>query len=55
VGLAYFLIGAGLFVFYSQHPEKGALAMNPDSVFPRFIIAESPPGIKGVLMAVGAK
>jgi SSS family transporter len=54
VGLAYFLIGAGLFVFYSQHPEKGAAAMNPDRVFPRFIIEELPPGIKGVLMAAVA-
>jgi hypothetical protein len=26
VGLAYFLIGAGLYVFYSQHPEKNGMA-----------------------------
>jgi SSS family solute:Na+ symporter len=54
VGLVYFLIGAGLFVFYSQHPEKHALGMNPDRVFPRFIIEELPPGIKGILMAAVA-
>src|SRR5207245_3352000 len=40
VGLAYFLIGAGLFVFYSQHPEKGAMGLNPDRVFPRFGVEE---------------
>lgn len=51
VGLAYFLIGAGLFVFYAQHPEKHAAAMNPDRVFPRFIIEELPAGVRGLIMA----
>jgi Na+/proline symporter len=30
------------------------MAMNPDRVFPRFIIEELPPGVKGVLMAAVA-
>jgi SSS family solute:Na+ symporter len=54
VGLAYFLIGAGLYVFYSQHPEKNGMAMNPDRVFPRFILEELPAGVKGFLMAAVA-
>jgi SSS family transporter len=54
VGLVYFLIGAGLFVFYSQNPEKGGMAMNPDRIFPRFIIEELPSGVKGLLMAAVA-
>jgi SSS family transporter len=54
VGLAYFLIGAGLYVFYMQHPERNGMAMNPDRVFPRFIIEELPSGVKGLLMAAVA-
>jgi solute:Na+ symporter, SSS family len=55
VGLIYFLIGAGLYVFYLNNPDKGGIAVNPDRVFAKFIIEELPPGIKGLLMAaVGA-
>ncbi|MBI4907592.1 MAG: sodium/solute symporter [Acidobacteria bacterium] len=51
VGFVYFLIGAGLFVFYAQHPETGAAGLNPDRIFPKFILEELPPGIKGLMMA----
>lgn len=55
IGLVYFLIGAGLYVFYTQNPEKGAMAINPDRIFAKFIVEELPVGIKGLLMAaVGA-
>lgn len=51
VGVIYFLIGPGLFVFYSQDPTKAAMSVNPDRVFAKFILEELPPGIKGLLMA----
>ncbi len=54
VGFVYFLIGAGLFVFYSAHPEKDAAALNPDRIFPKFILEELPTGIKGLVMAAVA-
>jgi solute:Na+ symporter, SSS family len=54
VGFVYFLLGAGLWVFYSQNPDKGAMSINPDRVFAKFILEELPPGIKGLLMAAVA-
>ena len=54
VGVIYFLIGAGLYVFYSQNPDKGGTTINPDRVFAKFILEELPPGIKGLLMAAVA-
>lgn len=51
VGLLLFLIGAMLFVFYSQHPDKGGLLINPDRVFPKFIIEELPRGVTGLVIA----
>lgn len=51
VGLLLFLVGAALFVFYSNYPEKGGLAINPDRVFPKFIIEELPPGVTGLVIA----
>lgn len=54
VGFAYFLIGAGLWVFYSQHADKGGMTTPPDRVFAKFILEELPPGIKGILMAAVA-
>ncbi len=40
-----------MFVFYSQFPEKGGLGINPDRVFPKFIIEELPTGLTGLLVA----
>lgn len=54
VGFAYFLIGAGLFIFYSARPERGAFSLNPDRIFPKFILEELPTGIKGLVMAAVA-
>lgn len=54
VGLIYFLIGAGLYVFYSQNPAKEAMGINPDRVFAKFILEELPSGVKGLLMAAVA-
>ncbi len=50
-GLFVFFIGTTLFVFYSEFPEKGALDLPSNQVFPKFIVEELPVGIKGLLVA----
>src|SRR5580658_10407025 len=44
----FLLIGAGLFVFYGQHPATFA---STDRIFPTFIVREMPIGIAGLLVA----
>lgn len=50
-GLLFFFLGAALFVFYSQSPEKGGLNTPPDQIFPKFIVEELPAGITGLVIA----
>ncbi len=46
----FLLIGAGLFVFYGQHPA--ALTVHgSDRLFPAFIVQQMPVGIAGLLIA----
>ena len=44
----FLLIGAGLYVFYGQHP---AVFSSTDRIFPTFIVREMPIGIAGLLVA----
>ncbi len=44
----FLLIGAGLYVFYAQHPVAFSSA---DRIFPTFIVSEMPVGIAGLLVA----
>jgi SSS family transporter len=44
----FLLIGAGLYVFYGQHPATFASA---DRIFPTFIVREMPLGVAGLLVA----
>ena len=44
----FLLIGAGLYVFYGQHPAVFASA---DRIFPTFIVREMPVGVAGLLVA----
>ncbi|NYF80523.1 sodium:solute symporter family transporter [Granulicella arctica] len=44
----FLLIGAGLYVFYGQHPQTFA---SGDRIFPTFIVSEMPLGIAGLLVA----
>ncbi len=50
-GVVVVFIGTALFVFYLQHPEQGGLGINPDRVFPKFIIERFPIGLRGLLIA----
>jgi SSS family transporter len=45
----FLLIGAGLYVFYHQHP--GAIFRTSDYIFPTFIVREMPIGVAGLLVA----
>ncbi len=53
----FFFIGSGLYAFYAVNPDRG---LNPDeviaaklgdTVFPRFMVAELPPGLAGLVIA----
>jgi SSS family transporter len=46
----FLLIGAGLFVFYSQHPAL-LTVKGSDRLFPAFIVQQMPTGIAGLLIA----
>lgn len=52
VSIIFFLLGTGLYAFYTSNPDQMAI-VNPniDSVFPQFIVAEMPAGIAGLLIA----
>lgn len=52
VTLLFFLIGTGLFAFYSANPGNMTFTnANIDSVFPQFIVTEMPVGLAGLLVA----
>ncbi len=52
VSIIFFLLGTGLYAFYTSNPDQMAI-VNPniDSVFPWFIVAELPAGVAGMLIA----
>jgi SSS family solute:Na+ symporter len=49
----FFLIGTGLFAFYTARPEllPEQVAAKPDAVFPHFIVNQLPVGISGLVIA----
>lgn len=52
VTIIFFLLGTGLYAYYTSNPERMALANpNIDSVFPQFIVAQMPAGVAGLLIA----
>ena len=52
VTIVFFLLGTGLYAFYTSNPERMSV-VNPniDSVFPQFIVAQMPAGVAGLLIA----
>ena len=50
-GLVVFFVGTALYVFYSEQPGNPALGINPDRVFPMFIVDHFPSGLRGLLVA----
>ncbi len=54
VSALLFLIGTGLFSYYTAQPEllpSTGSPLKPDAVFPHFIVTELPVGIRGILIA----
>ena len=47
----FYLIGAGLWVFYQNHPERMNPLLSVDATFPLFIAAELPAGVTGLMIA----
>lgn len=52
VTIVFFLLGTGLYAYYTSNPAKMAI-VNPniDSVFPQFIVSQMPAGVAGLLIA----
>ena len=46
----FLVIGAGLYVFYSQHPDL-LTVHGSDRIFPAFIVQQMPTGVAGLLIA----
>lgn len=46
----FLLIGAGLYVFYGQHPQMQTVHA-ADRIFPAFIVQQMPTGVAGLLVA----
>jgi SSS family solute:Na+ symporter len=55
VSALFFLIGTGLFAFYTARPDLLPAGIDavakPDAVFPHFIVAQLPAGITGLVLA----
>ncbi|MCB1019290.1 MAG: sodium/solute symporter [Acidobacteria bacterium] len=49
LGVVLFFVGTALWVFYQQHAPGEAI--QPDRVFPKFILEEIPAGLRGLLIA----
>ena len=50
-GLVVFFIGTALYVHYSHQPSQAVFEMEPDRVFPMFILDTMPAGLRGLLLA----
>jgi len=52
VSVIFFLLGTGLYAFYTSKPEVLSVSIpNLDAVFPHFIVSELPAGLAGLLIA----
>ncbi len=50
-GVFVFFVGTTLYSFYGQFPEKGAMLVEANEIFPKFIVEELPTGLKGLISA----
>jgi SSS family transporter len=50
-GFMFYMVGTALFAFYKTHPERLNPLLPIDSVFPLFIAAELPMGVRGLIIA----
>jgi len=47
----FYMVGTALYAFYKTHPERLNPLLPIDSVFPLFIAAELPMGVRGLIIA----
>lgn len=50
-GFMFYMVGTALFAFYKTHPERLNPLLPIDSIFPLFIAAELPMGVRGLIIA----
>jgi solute:Na+ symporter, SSS family len=50
-GFMFYMVGTALYAFYKTHPERLNPLLPIDSVFPLFIAAELPMGVRGLIIA----
>ena len=50
LGFGLFFVGTALFVFYSEHPEKGGIGFDSNRIFAKFITEEIPSGLTGLMV-----
>lgn len=52
ITFVFFLIGTGLFTYYSCQPEQLAATLSPmDAIYPHYIVSSLPQGVSGLLIA----
>ncbi|HEY0684196.1 MAG TPA: sodium:solute symporter [Steroidobacter sp.] len=50
-GFMFYMVGTALYAFYKTHPERLNPLLPIDSIFPLFIAAELPMGVRGLIIA----
>lgn len=50
-GFMFYMVGTSLYAFYKTHPERLNPLLPIDSIFPLFIAAELPMGVRGLIIA----
>ncbi len=50
-GFMFYMVGTALYAFYKTHPERLNPLLPIDSMFPLFIAAELPMGVRGLIIA----
>ncbi len=50
-GFMFYMVGTALYAFYKMHPERLNPLLPIDSIFPLFIAAELPMGVRGLIIA----
>ncbi|TBR23019.1 hypothetical protein EPO15_06830, partial [bacterium] len=54
IGALFLFIGVSLYAYVQTHPDLIAGMTDNDHIFPRFILTQMPPGLRGLLLAAVA-
>ncbi|MFN9916236.1 MAG: sodium:solute symporter, partial [Pirellulaceae bacterium] len=47
----FFAIGTGLYVYYRHYPQRLAVSLQNDAIFPYYVMSELPLGLAGLIVA----